>query len=422
MSLKMNASPSNALKVLNLSKHDTMGRRFNNYDAHEALSHYGIDSSNVCWTLPKGEPSRVQQAQSNWWTQWTPKLAQWGRQTGNVNGYYRNASSITELALYKQAQLLHFHIVHDEFLSLRDWLKIAAHKPLVWTWHDPYMMTGHCIYPLDCKNYETGCQSCPHLDYYFPIQKDRSRLNLLEKSRIVKRLDPLVIVASEYMENLVRSSVYQDQVRLKRLPFGVELPMAIDQSLAKIQLGIPRDNIVIGFRATPNIFKSVALILNALKKLQQTYPGLPITIITFEHEHYCDELANYWQIIDTGWIDDDQIGEYYSAMDFYLMPSIAEAFGLMAIEALAAGVKPIVANDTALPQLVDAPNIGVSCRPDIDDLFNTIVIEINNLSANQKIRDLRKQFASKEYGLNQFSKNMAEIYKEEYFLFQQKHQ
>lgn len=416
----MNSSPSAALKVLNLSKHDTMGRRFNNYDAHEGLSCFGIDSSNVCWTPPRGDVSRVQQAQSNWWTQWTPKLAQWGRKTGNVNGYYRNASSITELDFYKQAQLLHFHIVHDEFLSLRDWLKIADHKPLVWTWHDPYMLTGHCVYPLDCKNYESGCQSCPHLDYYFPIQKDRSRLNLLEKSRMVKKIDPLVIVASEYMESLVRSSVYRDQVRLKRVPFGVELPLAIDQSLAKIQLGIPQENIVIGFRATPNVFKSTELILEALRKLLQSHPGLPITIITFDHENFCDEFSPSWQIIDAGWIDGDQIGQYYSSMDLYIMPSIAEAFGLMAIEALAAGVKPIVADGTSLPHLVNAPHVGVSCKPQVDDLYAAIVTEIHNLSPNDIVRESRKQFASQQYGLNEFCKNMANIYHDEYLLYHDK--
>jgi glycosyltransferase involved in cell wall biosynthesis len=406
--------------VANISKHDTLSRRFNNYDARLSLLKYGIDSKFICWTKPMGPSDYSQQAKSTWWSQWTPELAKYGRATGNINGYYRNASAITALDFYKTAEVLHFHIVHDEFLSLRDWLKIADHKPLVWTWHDPYMLTGHCVYPLDCKNYQSGCQTCPHLDYYFPIQKDRSRLNLLEKSRMVKKIDPLVIVASEYMESLVRSSVYRDQVRLKRLPFGVELPMAIDQSLAKIQLGIPQENIVIGFRATPNVFKSVGLILEALRKLQQSYPDLPTTIITFDHEHFCDEFSPSWQVIDAGWVDGDQIGQYYSSMDLYLMPSIAEAFGLMAIEALAAGVKPIVADGTSLPHLVNAPHIGVSCKPHVDDLYRALVAEIQNLSSTNIVRDSRKQFANQQYGLEEFCRKMADIYHEEYLLFHHK--
>ena len=102
------------------------------------------------------------------------------------------------------------------------------------------------------------------------------------------------------------------------------------------------------------------------------------------------------------------------------MPSIAEAFGLMAIEALAAGVKPIVADGTSLPYLVNAPHVGVSCKPHIDDLYGAIVTEIHNLSSNVTVRESRKQFASKHYGLKEFCKNMANIYHEEYLLYHDK--
>jgi hypothetical protein len=75
----------------------------------------------------------------------TPLLSDLARRTGNLNGYYRNASAITNLDFYRAADLLHYHIVHEEFLSVRDWVEIAADKPLCLTWHDPYMLSGQCI-------------------------------------------------------------------------------------------------------------------------------------------------------------------------------------------------------------------------------------------------------------------------------------
>jgi len=408
------------ITVTNISKHDTASRRYNNYDAREGLLQNGIDSKFLSWTPALGDPAYSQQVYSERGRSLTPLLAKLGRKTGNLNGYYRNANAFIETPFYKEADLLHYHIVHDAFLSIHDWLKIAKDKPVVWTWHDPYMLHGHCIYSLDCNLYETGCQKCPHLDYYFPIERDRSAKNLQEKIAAIEKIDPLVIVASEHMRELVERSRYPASMRITQIPFGIDLPVILSQDEAKAALGIPLENTVIGFRAIPSPFKGVDLILSALRELSRRYPKLPLTIITFEHTDYCKEMSSHWQVIDAGWVHGREIASYYSAMDYFLMPSRAEAFGMMGIESMASGAIPLVTYGTALSSLVAAPDLGMAAQHTPEDFFNLLEQVIMTKRANIDLRARCIEFAKQHYSLDHFCKNMAATYQDEmaYFSYQ----
>lgn len=399
--------------VLNISKHDAIGRRFNNLDARPGFLSYGWDAKFACWTARTESEEYVEQAGASLTHNMTPWLAKLGRRTGNLNGFYRNASAFTSLDFYRAADLLHFHIVHEEYLSVHDWVEIAAKKPLVWTWHDPYMLSGHCIHPLDCNGFESGCIRCPNLHYHFPVKRDRSALNLEEKLRVVKKLDPMVIVASEYMRELVARSVYENEIRIRVLPFGVDMDTGLTQAEAKRALGIPERNIVVGFRADYSMYKGMPLILNALRRLSTRYPNLSLTVIAFQETGCCSALSSCYQIIDAGWIKGAEIGPYYSAMDYFFMPSVADAFGLMAIEAMAGGATPIVTVGTALPALVGAPVYGLCSEHSEDTYADTVETAILRADLNAEGRAARQHFAHEHYSLNTFCKKLAGIYDEE---------
>ncbi|MDD3288186.1 MAG: glycosyltransferase [Alphaproteobacteria bacterium] len=335
------------------------------------------------------------------------------RSLGNINGYFRNAENIMKLPDYRAADLLHFHIVHDKWLSLRDWKKLAHNKPVVWTWHDPYLMTGHCIYPMECNKYKTGCFTCPTISEHFAINRDRSRKNLQEKIAAITSIDPLVIVASNWMREMVDCSLYKDKLRIKTIPFGIAFPTAPTFEQARERLGIPLNHLVCGFRAIHSHFKGTKLILQALENIARNYPSLPLTIIAFQERGICKAFDKTIRVIETGWVEDDEIQLYYSAMDFFLMPSKAEAFGMMAIEAMAAGARPIVAYGTALPELVYAPVQGISIDYNVDALQNAILSGYLHLDRYRASRASCIEFANEFYNVDTFCTELAKTYDEE---------
>ena len=69
----------------------------------------------------------------------------------------------------------------------------------------------------------------------------------------------------------------------------------------------------------------------------------------------------------------------YRAADLFVMPSPAEAFGMMAVEAMACGKPVIVFDGTSLPDITNTPRVGLPVpNSDVDALASAIRRLIEN--------------------------------------------
>ena len=74
--------------------------------------------------------------------------------------------------------VVHLHNIHDHWINYRMLFTYLAEKkiPVVWTQHDQWATTGHCMYNLcGCERWKTECHDCPVSRWY---SLDRSRRNL----------------------------------------------------------------------------------------------------------------------------------------------------------------------------------------------------------------------------------------------------
>jgi glycosyltransferase involved in cell wall biosynthesis len=196
----------------------------------------------------------------------------------------------------------------------------------------------------------------------FPLAHDHADRLWRAKQRLFSELDLDVVVASDWMLDLVRRSpvtAHLEHVHL--IPFGIDTrSFAPDDAKAssRQRLGIPESDFVVLFRASTWDVKGLSSIIDALGARQ---PTRPTTLLTVGERGLVKELRRNYRLVELGWVDDDALYPLvFSACDVFLMPSLAEAFGLMAVEAMAAGRPVVCFEGTALPAVTHAPECGIA--------------------------------------------------------------
>ncbi|MDL5039744.1 glycosyltransferase [Heyndrickxia coagulans] len=145
-----------------------------------------------------------------------------------------------------------------------------------------------------------------------------------------------------------------------------------------LKLHIPKDKSVVIYNGISNVKKAskkkgvdnfdnskVNLLFVGRHDKQK---GLDILIDFFNQNNYMDiklnvigssvlsnnsRLSTAGNVVFLGWIDNDEIDEYYQSCDAVIVPSRWEGFGLVAVEAMKNKKPVIVSNRGALPEVVN---------------------------------------------------------------------
>lgn len=316
---------------------------------------------------------------------------------------------------FLRADIVHLHLIHNHCISLLDLPELMKGDNVAWTIHDPWVVTGNCIHPLECGLWRTGCGDCPRLketgrELYMDTTSQMWNL----KKSVFAQINPYIIVASEFTEKYLRESPLTSHWnRITRIPFGIKKPFfaPFSQPEYKKRLGLSSDCLTIGFRLANGEIKGCRYIFEALEQLR---PARPIALFTVGDANLLPNwLREKYHCVCFPWLQEQELLEFYRTLDIFLMPSLAETFGLMAIEAMACETALLCFQSTILESITHAPDFGIAVEYRSPRAIAEALSQLIENPEDLKDRKRRgKEFVAETYCYDKYVKRHLDLFHE----------
>lgn len=257
--------------------------------------------------------------------------------------------------------IVHLHVLLGYYINVRmlfEWL--AAHRcKVVWTLHDCWAFTGHCIHftYVGCDQWRTNgcavCTSCPQKLTYPEtyLGGDRSvRWSFEEKKRLFTMLPPecmRLITPSKWLADLVKQSFlakYDVEVVHNTVDTSVFKPTPSD---FRERYGIGDRFMVLGVASKWNERKGLDVFVSLARDLDPNRFAIVAVGLSESQikQVHCDLIA----LPRTD--SQRELAEAYTAADVLLNPSAEETFGMNVAEAAACGTRSIVVDGSACAEV-----------------------------------------------------------------------
>jgi len=290
---------------------------------------------------------------------------------------YLPFSHIVERINALNPDIVHLHWIAGGMMRIEDIAKIKA--PIVWSLHDMWAFTGGCHYDEECGGYKNQCGSCKVLGS--GKEGDLSSKVYQRKLKTFSNLSNLTVVGlSRWLAQVAQQSSLFKNTSVINLPNPIDTVTfsPVDKSVARDLFNLPQNKKLVLFGAmgaTSDPRKGFGELSRALDNVDtentelvvfgssepQTPQGFKQTV------HYLGHLY-----------DDVSLQVLYSAADVMVVPSLQEAFGQTASEAMACGTPVVAFGVTGLLDIVDHQQNGYLAKPfDTKDLAKGIELILN---------------------------------------------
>lgn len=310
--------------------------------------------------------------------------------------------------------IVHLHWIGDGFLPIRALSRFR--RPVVWTLHDLWPITGGCHLPGTCKRYTESCGSCPQLGS--ERERDITRLVWEQKERHWKAVDVTVVAASSWVAECARSSALFRRRRIEVIPLGTDLQVfkPVDKSWARRKLNWPQEKQIVlmgAFNLTTDPLKGFQHMVDAAKILSGHGWAEKMELVLFGASEPEASPTTGLRTTYMGPLHDDKLlSLVYSAADTFVCPSKQETFGQTVLEAMACGTSCVAFGTGGLLDLVENGVTGYLAEPqDTDDLARGIAWVLEDDGRQRRLSEASRDKVEKHFSSVQVAHRYAELYR-----------
>lgn len=269
--------------------------------------------------------------------------------------------------------IVHIHNIHGCYINyplLFTYLK-EHNIPVVWTLHDCWAMTGHCVHFMrsNCMKWQTRCHHCPQ-KMTFPSSYlfDRSERNYKLKKDLFTSMPVMhITTVSSWLKGIAESS-YLKKYPITVVPNGIKTDMLnFEPSDILERFGLQGKKLLLAVAIGLDERKGLYDYIKLANKLSDQYQLMLVGLTEEERKTVPESIIAVKRTNSTR-----ELAAYYSAADALLSLSYEETFGLTIVEAMACGTPAIVYDNTAQPELVTLETGMIVPTGDLDALVKAI--------------------------------------------------
>lgn len=335
---------------------------------------------------------------------------------GLNNIHITNSARVCQHAFFQNADILHFHNLHHNYFNYLSLPKITRDKPAVLTLHDMWSFTGHCAYSFDCQRWKSGCGSCPYPETDPPIRRDATAVEWKLKQWSYRHSNLAAVIATSEWNFIQAKQSMLSHIPVHHIPLGVDVkiykPLDVAHCRSLLQLPDDKRVLMFGAQSLTNPRKGGDLLVQALLSLPEAIKST-IVLLTFGSGDDSVYESIDIRTFNLGFIESDRLKAVaYSAADLFLFPTRADAFGLVALEAMACGTPTVSFKVGGVSDLVRPGITGYLADPESVEGFRNGIVQL--LSDDDMLDHMSQEcrkVAVSEYSSNLQTKRYIDLYR-----------
>lgn len=338
---------------------------------------------------------------------------------------WSNRAATKRLIAYMDSMrpdIVHLHAMHGYYLNIPMLFEYLNKKeiPCVWTFHDCYAFTGNCGYFFECDKWKTGCGKCPNIHTYPNSQwLDFSAwMWKKKKGMFTKGADKIIVAPSQWLTNEVKQS-FLGQYECITIRNGIDTEHTFyprDRRKSRAKYGYAQnEKLILGIAVGYDDVRKGAKYIIQLAKDLETEAKVILIGWNEKNNEMLRGTTNVITIPNTS--STEVLAEYYSMADVFVIPSLAENYATVTLEAMACGTPVVGFNAGGIPeQLTEGKGIAVEIGNQI--AFDEAVRKILNDSDNCEMGDdtiiLRGEALADKTRQENSTQKMTDEYKKVY--------